>query len=67
MESPIKGDAMTIYLLTEAAEILGVNRRTLFRWIEAGKAPAGAVYDIQGNVVGFECAALETYAKVSGR
>ena len=52
---------MTVYLLTEASALLGVDRKTLFNWLRAGRQIPGAVTDTAGNVIGFECSAFDAY------
>lgn len=44
---------MTIYLIHEAAALLGMHRRTLYRHVQAGRVYPGEVRDTHGNVVGY--------------
>jgi excisionase family DNA binding protein len=40
IEKEVKLDAFELITLTEASELLGRSRRTLLRWIAAGKMPS---------------------------
>lgn len=53
--------ADVFYTLSEAAEVLGVERHTVARWVAAGRLPAQKA----GGVVFIEKAAVASYQKRS--
>ena len=52
-----------VYTLTEAAELLGVNRLTVRRWIQAGKLSAETI----GGVVLLDRKAIDELVKERAR